>query len=104
MSQRIYSLARAQNDCAIMIGAHNALAVTLYYSGNFESAQQCAKRGVQMWRSASVQSHMEEVHSPAVACMCFAALSDWHFGEIDSSRATMAEAISLAKMLNDMHV
>ncbi len=30
-------------------------------------------------------------------------LSEWHFGEIASSQATMAEAISLAKELNDMH-
>ena len=43
IAQRIYSLARAQNDCAITIGAYNALAVTLYYLGDFESAQQYAK-------------------------------------------------------------
>ena len=28
---------------------------------------------------------------------------DWHFGEIDSCQATMAEAIALAKEVNDMH-
>ena len=31
------------------------------------------------------------------------ALSEWHFGEIASCHETMAEAISLAKELNDMH-
>ena len=31
------------------------------------------------------------------------ALLDWHFGEMDSCQATMAEAIALAKELNDMH-
>ena len=41
--------------------------------------------------------------SPAVVCLCYEALSEWHFGEIASSQATMAEAISLAKELNDMH-
>jgi len=30
-------------------------------------------------------------------------MSEWHFGEIASSHATMAEAISLAKELHDMH-
>ena len=30
-------------------------------------------------------------------------LLQWHFGEIPSCRATIAEAISLAKELNDMH-
>src|SRR6476660_10218035 len=31
------------------------------------------------------------------------ALLQWHFGEIPSCHATMAEAISLARKLNDMH-
>jgi predicted ATPase len=35
--------------------------------------------------------------------MCYGALSEWHLGEIASGRATMVEAISLAKELNDMH-
>ena len=38
-----------------------------------------------------------------MVCLSYEALSEWHFGEIASSDATMAEAISLAKELNDMH-
>ncbi len=41
--------------------------------------------------------------SPAVLFLCYGALSEWHLGEIASCGATMAEAISLAKELNDMH-
>jgi len=40
---------------------------------------------------------------PPVHCLVFEALSDWHFGETARCHATMAEAISLAKELNDMH-
>jgi predicted ATPase len=36
-------------------------------------------------------------------CLCFEALSKWHFGEIASCQPTIAEAISLAKELNDMY-
>jgi len=50
-----------------------------------------------------VQSPVEEITAPAVSCLIFEALSEWHFGEIASCQATMAEAISLAKELNDMH-
>ena len=71
--------------------------------GDFESARQYAMRGVQIWRSGGVQSPVEEVDAPAVTCLCYEALSEWHFGEIASCQATMAEAISLAKELNDMH-
>ena len=60
-------------------------------------------RGVQIWRSGSVPSPVEEVDAPAVPCLCYEALFKWHVGEIASSQATMEEAISLAKELNDMH-
>src|SRR5260370_19095561 len=40
---------------------------------------------------------------PDVTCSCHQALSEWHLGEIASCQATMAEAITLAKELNDMH-
>jgi adenylate cyclase len=39
----------------------------------------------------------------AVGCLVFEALCEWHLGEIASCKATMAEAISLAKESNDMH-
>ncbi len=57
IAQRVYSLAQEQNDSALLIGAYNALAGTLYFMGDFESAHQYAMRGVRIWRSGSVQSH-----------------------------------------------
>ena len=49
-----------------------------------------------------MHSSVEEITAPAVSCLCCQALSEWHFGESASCHATMAEAISLAKELNDM--
>ena len=103
IAKRVYSLAQEQNDPALMIGAYRALAGTLYYLGDFEAARQYAMRGVQIWRSGGVQSPCRRRRRPAVVCLCYEALSEWHFGEIASCHATMAEAISLAKELNDMH-
>jgi predicted ATPase len=103
IARRVYSLARDQNDSALMIGGYRALAVTLYYLGDFESARQYTMRGVQILRSEGVQSLVEEVTAPAVSCLIIAALPEWYFGEIASCQAIMAEAISLAKELNDMH-
>ena len=86
-----------------MIGACRALAGTLYLLGDFETARQYARRGVQIWRSGRVRSLVEEVVSPAVACLYFEAWSEWQLGESASCAANMAEAISLAKELNDTH-
>jgi tetratricopeptide (TPR) repeat protein len=103
IAKRIYSLAQEQNEPARMIGAYTVMAATLYHLGDFEAARQYWMRGVKVWRSGGVRSSFEEVDSQAVACLYHEALIEWHFGEIASSRATMAEAISLAKELNDMH-
>jgi predicted ATPase len=103
IAERVYSLAQEQNDSALMIGAHRALGVTLHYLGDFESARRYTMAGIQIWRSEGVQSPVEEVTAPAVTCLVHVALSEWHFGDIASCQATMAEGISLAKDLNDMH-
>ena len=103
IANRMYSLAQERNDSALLIKAHLALAGTFYWSGDFGAARQNALHSVQIWRSRGVQSSVEEVDAPAIPCLCYAALCEWHFGAIGSCGATMAEAITLAKDLNDMH-
>ena len=103
IAKRVYLLAQQENDSAVMIGAYRALTCTLYFLGDFDAAQQYAMRGVQFWRSGGAHSHVEEPVMPAVSCLYFEALSEWHLGEIASCQAAMAGAISLAKELNDIH-
>jgi serine/threonine protein kinase len=104
IANRFYSLAREQNDPRLMMGAYRVLASSLFYLGDFESARQCGMRAVHIWRSGSVQSHPEDLDTPpVVASLCYQAKSEWHLGEIASSKATIAEAISVAKKLQDMH-
>jgi hypothetical protein len=98
----VYSLAEEQKSAALMIGAYRALAGTLYFSGDFETARQYAMRGVQIWRSGGIQSPVEEVGASIVLCLSYEGLTQWHFGEIISSQAAITDAISLAKELNDM--
>jgi tetratricopeptide (TPR) repeat protein len=103
IAKRVYSLAQDQNDSALMVGAYRALATTLFWLGDFESAREYAMRGIEIWRSGGVQSSVEEVTAPAVTCLHHRSLCDWHRREIVSCHPTMAEAIALAKELNDMH-
>ena len=100
VAQRVHSLAMEQNNSAVMIGACQALASTLYYLGEFETARQYAMRGVQIWRSGGVQYNAEDLDAPAVVCLCYEALCRWHLGEV-ACHQTMEEAISLAKELNE---
>jgi predicted ATPase len=104
IAQRIHSVAQEQNNAALLTGAYRVLASTLYFVGNFESAQHYAIRGIQLWRSGSVQFPAEEVVAPGVMCLCVSALAEWHLGQITCCQATMAEAISLARERKHMHV
>jgi hypothetical protein len=101
IAERLYALARQQDDPTLMIWAYNSLAATLYFLGDFETARQFTIRGIEIWRSGNVQSRPEDVDTPIAGCLCHKATSEWHLGEVASCRATIAEAISLAKKLND---
>ncbi|MBV9578240.1 MAG: hypothetical protein JO057_06575, partial [Chloroflexi bacterium] len=103
LARRIYALAQEHNDAALLIGAHRALATTLCALGEFESARQHARLGLELWRPGVTASPVEEVHAPAVLCLCWQAVSDWHLGDIARSHTAMGEAISLAKALKDTH-
>jgi hypothetical protein len=103
IAKRVSAVAQNQNDAALMVGAYQKLAATLYFLSDFEAARQNATCGLQIWRSGVIQSPVEEVYAPSVVCLIFEALSNWHLGEIASCEATMAQATSLAKELNDTH-
>ena len=102
IANRVRSLAEEQNDPALIMGSYRHFAATLYYGGDFENAREYAVSGIRIWRSGDARSQVEELIAPAVECLSYQALSEWHLGEIASCKTDMTEAISLAKELNDM--
>jgi hypothetical protein len=82
IAERVYSLAQEQNDPAVVIGAYAALAATLFFLDDFETARQYAMHGVQIWRSGNVQSYAEEYLVPVVSCLLYGAMSEWYLGEM----------------------
>jgi hypothetical protein len=103
IAKRLYTLAQDQNDTLLLIGAYGALACTLYCLGDIETSGQYAMLGLQLWRSLGARSPVVELDADAVTLLCCEAQFELQIGEIATSQATMAEAISLAKELNDMH-
>src|SRR5262249_53289683 len=101
-AERVQSLAEEKKESAPLIGACRALAGTFFFSGDFEAARKHAVRGVEILHSGGAPSYAEFLEGPAVVCLCYEALSKWHFGEMVSCGAAITEAISLAKELNDM--
>jgi serine/threonine protein kinase len=81
IAERLYSLAQEQNDARLMLGAYANCATAFFFLGEFETARQHARHGVQLWRSG-VQSYAEEYLTPVVSCLIYWSFSEWHFGEI----------------------
>jgi hypothetical protein len=103
IAQHLYSLANERKNAVLMTGACNALGITFFFLGDFETARSYLGQGLELWRSGGVPPLVEEVDVLAVSCQCYKAECDWHLGEIASSHATIVEAICLAKELNDRH-
>jgi hypothetical protein len=104
IAKDIDSLAQGKNGAVFMDLAYRTLAITLFYLGDFESARQYTMRAVQLWCAEEVPSTFEEAYSPAVLCLCYKALCEWHFGETTVCNETMEKALSLAKdELKDMY-
>jgi hypothetical protein len=99
----LYSRVQEQNDAGLILGACSGFAVTFYFLGEFESARQYARHGVQLWRSGRVQSYTTEYLTTVAPCLTQWAVCEWHFGEIATCHALMDEGISIAKELKDLY-
>jgi hypothetical protein len=86
-----------------VLGAYANFATTFYFPGEFESARQYARHGVQLSRLGDLQSHAEDYLKPVVSGLIYWAMSEWRLGEITSCHALMEEGISIAKELKDMN-
>jgi adenylate cyclase len=103
ITERLYSLAREQNDATLMLEAYANSTTAFYFLGEFETARQYARRGVNVWRLGGVQPAAEVYLTPVVSCLLYCAFCEWHFGEIATCHAPRDEAISIAKELKDMN-
>jgi serine/threonine protein kinase len=103
IAKRLYALAQEQNDILLLKGAYGTLACTLYCLGEIETCGHYVMLGLQLWRSLGGQSSVVDLDAGAVSLLCYEAQFELQIGEIATSHATMAKAISLAKELNDMH-
>ena len=104
IAKRVYSLAQEQNDSALMIGAYQRFgshALSIWAISRPRNNTRCVvfRFGA---REAYSLMRRGRLRRPSLVC----AMRPYPSGiseRVASCQATMAEAISLAKELNDMH-
>ncbi len=99
LSEQSLTLAQHAHDPARLLGSHTALGMTVFYLGEFLTAQEHLEQGIALY--APLQHHPHaSVQDPGVACMSYAAWVLWVLGYPDQARQRTHEMLTLTQELS----
>jgi predicted ATPase len=98
LAEEFMRLAHHQQNTALLLEAHRAMAATLLYLGEFPPALEHAERGIALYDSQTHHAHaLIYAHDPGVLCLIWAALALWCLGYPDQAMQRCHEALDLAR-------
>jgi class 3 adenylate cyclase/predicted ATPase len=102
LGEELLRLARAANDPALRLIAHDVLGDTLYWLGEFPRALDQLEEGIALYRPDEHRAlaHQHAGYDPGVACLSFSAYTLWYLGYPDRAVRRNEEAIALARDLS----
>jgi len=102
LGEELLRLARAANDPALRLIAHDVLGDTLYWLGEFPRALEHLEQGIALYRRDEHRAlaHQHGGYDPGVACLSFSAYTLWYLGYPDRAVRRNEEAVALARDLS----
>jgi class 3 adenylate cyclase/predicted ATPase len=102
LGEELLRLARAADDPALRLIAHDVLGDTLYWLGEFPRALEHLEQGIALYRPDEHRAlaHQHAGYDPGVACLSFSAYTLWYLGYPDRAVRRNEEAIALARDLS----
>jgi predicted ATPase len=101
LAEQLLTVAQSVQDPAFLVGAHQALGVTLFHLGKMAPARTHLEQGIALYEP---RQHCSLAflygQDPGVACRSFAALILWFLGYPDQALQRSHEAVTLAKELS----
>ncbi len=98
LGESCITLARQQQDEALMLEAHRAMGATLFYLGELGMAHAYLEAGIAQYQPQHHQSHafLHYMAEPGMTCLCYAATTLWFLGypERALQYSTKAQTIS----------
>ena len=92
---------RGQQDPALLLEAHYALGVTLFFLGEFAPARAHLEQGIALYDPQQHRSHAFLYgQEPGVVCLSYAAWALWYLGYPDQALKRSPEALTLAQELS----
>jgi predicted ATPase/class 3 adenylate cyclase len=101
LGEQLFTLAQRQQDQALLLVAHYALGMTLYYLGEFARAREYMEQGFALYDSP--QSRFLTFlygQDLGVSCLHWTTSALWHLGYPDQARQKSCEVLTLAQELN----
>jgi predicted ATPase len=88
-------------DTDLLLQAHHALETTLFYLGEFATAQEHMEHGLALYNPRKHRSHawLYGGHDPGVCCLSFLSLTLWYLGYADQAMQRRHDTLTLAQEL-----
>jgi predicted ATPase/tRNA A-37 threonylcarbamoyl transferase component Bud32 len=100
LAEELSALARRQNDPALELQAHQALAVTALCQGEPAGTVRHMEQGLALYDPEWHRSHSTQFgQDPSVACRAFGAVALWLLGYPDEAVRQSREAVGLSRAL-----
>jgi class 3 adenylate cyclase/predicted ATPase len=100
LGEQLLSLAQRIQDPALLLEAHMALGIILFFLGELVPARAHVEQGIALYDPQQHRSHAFLYgQDPGVVCRCYAAWALWHLGYPDQGLKTMHESLTLAQEL-----
>ena len=101
LGEQLLTLAQRVQDPALLLEAHMALGIILFFLGEMVPAREHVERGIALYDPQQHRSHAFLYgQDPGVVCRCYAAWTLWHLGYPDQGLKRIHEALTLAQELS----
>jgi len=102
LGERLVGLARELRDPVLLLEAHHSLRISLYGSGDVESAELHVLEGLQQYDAQRHRAYASIYggHDTGVCCLNFAALTAWTRGYPSRAFRYAQEAVRLARKIS----
>ncbi len=100
LGEQLLSLAQNVQDSSLLLEAHGALGLPLFWLGELTSARAHLEQGITLYDPQQHGSHVFLYgQDPGVLCRLYAAFTLWHLGYPDQALQRVHEALTLAQNL-----
>ncbi|QBR02943.1 adenylate/guanylate cyclase domain-containing protein [Paraburkholderia pallida] len=100
LSERMLRMAGDEKDSGLLVEAHSALGVCLFFLGEFAASREHHERALALYDPAQHQAHVfAHGVDPGIRALNYLAMTLWHQGYPDQARERSLEALALARQL-----